>query len=65
MKGNKPRYSLMMFSRSKHTILTPKELVDEDHPLLFRPFDYMGLLQFYTEDVTRMGFCTIKDYCGN
>ncbi|KAJ8433493.1 hypothetical protein Cgig2_018027 [Carnegiea gigantea] len=64
MKGNKPRYSVALFSRSKDTIETPKELVDDEHPLLFKPFDYMRLLKFYTEDVTRMAFCTIRDYCG-
>ncbi|KAL2926298.1 putative 2-oxoglutarate-dependent dioxygenase AOP1.2 [Bienertia sinuspersici] len=64
MKGDKARYSFAMFSTTKDTIQTPIELVDEDHPLQFKPFDYMGLLQFYTEDVTRMAVCTIKDYCG-
>lgn len=64
MKGDKPRYSFALFSTTKDTIETPKELVDDEHPLQFKPFDYMGLLQFYTEDVSRMAVCTIKDYCG-
>lgn len=64
MKGEKPRYSLALFSTTKDKIQVPKELVDEEHPLHFKPFDYMGLLRFYTEDVNRMAVCTIKDYCG-
>ncbi|CAO2813374.1 unnamed protein product [Amaranthus hypochondriacus] len=64
IKGEKPRYSFALFSTTKDTIETPKELVDDDHPLQFKPFDYTGLLRFYTEDVTRMAVCTIKDYCG-
>ncbi|KAL9247370.1 hypothetical protein vseg_020811 [Gypsophila vaccaria] len=64
MKGEKPRYSLALFSTSKDTIETPNEMVDDEHPLQFKPFDYMGLLRFYTEDVSRMAICTIKDYCG-
>lgn len=50
MKGNKERYSLALFSFSGETIETPKELVDEAHPLLFQPFENMDLLRLYSLD---------------
>ncbi|XVF86720.1 hypothetical protein PTKIN_Ptkin18bG0064700 [Pterospermum kingtungense] len=49
-KENKERYSLALFSFSDETIETPKELVDEVHPLLFQPFENMDLLRLYSLD---------------
>ncbi|XP_038713292.1 probable 2-oxoglutarate-dependent dioxygenase AOP1 [Tripterygium wilfordii] len=45
--GNEDRYSVALFSMPKegYIIRIPEELVDEDHPLHFKPFDmakYMG-----------------------
>ncbi|MCL7043139.1 hypothetical protein MKW94_010685 [Papaver nudicaule] len=49
MQGEKDRYSYAFFSAPKGgaPVETPKELVDDDHPLLFRPFDYMDFLRYY------------------
>ncbi|XVF24887.1 hypothetical protein REPUB_Repub13aG0166200 [Reevesia pubescens] len=49
-KAKKERYSLALFSFSGETIQTPEELVDETHPLLFKPFDNMDLLRLYSLD---------------
>ncbi|CAL1358368.1 unnamed protein product [Linum trigynum] len=40
--GNKPRYSIGLFSRTKtgYVIKAPEELIDQYHPLLFTPFEY-------------------------
>ncbi|XP_022777201.1 2-oxoglutarate-dependent dioxygenase AOP3-like [Durio zibethinus] len=48
--AKKERYSLALFSFSGETIVTPEELVDEAHPLLFKPFDNMDLLRLYSLD---------------
>ncbi|MCL7045737.1 hypothetical protein MKW94_013065 [Papaver nudicaule] len=49
MQGAKDRYSYAFFSAPKEgaPVEIPKELVDNDHPLLFRPFDYMDFLRYY------------------
>ncbi|XVE52008.1 hypothetical protein DITRI_Ditri02bG0085800 [Diplodiscus trichospermus] len=49
-KGKKERYSLALFSFSGETIKTPEELVDEAHPLLFKPFENMDLIRLYSLD---------------
>ncbi|KAG5621027.1 hypothetical protein H5410_006245 [Solanum commersonii] len=48
MARESDRYSIQLFSLSKpgHFIEAPKELVDEEHPLLFKPFEILGLFEF-------------------
>ncbi|KAI3983669.1 hypothetical protein MKX01_001073 [Papaver californicum] len=47
VKGEKDRYSYGLFACLKGvTVETPKELVDEDHPLLFRPFNCRDYIQY-------------------
>ncbi|MCE0481656.1 hypothetical protein HAX54_039547 [Datura stramonium] len=65
MKGNKTRYSVGLFSIPKdgYKIEAPQELVDEEHPLLFKPFDYFEFIDFcYTEEGIRCE-SPIKAYC--
>ncbi|XVF86719.1 hypothetical protein PTKIN_Ptkin18bG0064600 [Pterospermum kingtungense] len=50
VEAKRDRYSLALFSFSGETIRTPEELVDEAHPLLFKPFDNMDLLRLYSLD---------------
>ncbi|KAK8664304.1 hypothetical protein V6N13_084101 [Hibiscus sabdariffa] len=49
-EAEKERYSLAFFSFSGETIQTPKELVDEAHPQLYKPFQNMDLLRLYSLD---------------
>lgn len=46
--GNQTRYSLILGCRPKDEILfqAPKELVDEEHPLRFRPYRYPEYIRF-------------------
>lgn len=48
MSGDKERFSCGLFSVPKDimTIEVPPELVDEDHPLIFRPFKYPDYVSF-------------------
>ncbi|KAJ8637693.1 hypothetical protein MRB53_011960 [Persea americana] len=48
MSGVKERFSCGLFSipNEEMTIEVPPELVDKDHPLLFRPFKYMDYVSF-------------------
>ncbi|XP_056162118.1 2-oxoglutarate-dependent dioxygenase AOP2-like [Syzygium oleosum] len=47
MSGHEPRYCMGLFSSVQGTIQCPDELVDDQHPLLFKPFDIAGLSRIY------------------
>ncbi|CAN8288186.1 unnamed protein product [Cochlearia groenlandica] len=64
MSGEKDRYSLGMFSLNNGTLQVPQELVDQQHPLKYNPFDHLGLLRFYRTDKGYKSECPIKAYCG-
>ncbi|XP_073147339.1 probable 2-oxoglutarate-dependent dioxygenase AOP1 [Henckelia pumila] len=66
MTGNIALYSLSLFSVPKegYIIKTPKEMVDDEHPLQFRPFDYAKYLQFYNSSAGRRSLVPLKAYCG-
>ncbi|OVA20269.1 Oxoglutarate/iron-dependent dioxygenase [Macleaya cordata] len=53
MRGEKERYSYALFASPKNeaVVEAPKELVDEEHPLLFRPFKNMDFLRFYYSNI--------------
>jgi len=66
MSGNKARYSAGLFSIPKagYIVKAPEEMVDEEHPLLFKPFDHVEFLAFYyTEEGQRVP-AALKTYCG-
>lgn len=53
MSGNEARYSTDLFSVSKGAskggsiIKAPEELVGEEHPFNFKPFDHFEFLKYY------------------
>ncbi|KAI9084641.1 hypothetical protein K1719_033423 [Acacia pycnantha] len=66
MTGNEARYSAGLFSIPKggYMIKAPEELVDEEHRLLYKPFDHVEFLKYYyTEEAQRQKFA-LKAYCG-
>ncbi|XP_021298679.1 probable 2-oxoglutarate-dependent dioxygenase AOP1 [Herrania umbratica] len=66
MSGDKARYSIGLFSIPKggYTIKAPDELVDEAHPLLFKPFDHVQFLGFYYTEAGQKAESALKVYCG-
>ncbi|XAR63237.1 hypothetical protein NMG60_11023109 [Bertholletia excelsa] len=64
MRGNKPRYSVAMFSFHVGTIDIPQELVDDHHPLQFKSFDHFGLLRFFAANISRIAESSARAYCG-
>ncbi|RZC90508.1 hypothetical protein C5167_029641 [Papaver somniferum] len=48
VKGEKDRYSYGLFACLKEGVIveTPKDLVDKDHPLLYRSFNYRDYIQY-------------------
>ncbi|KAL7601508.1 probable 2-oxoglutarate-dependent dioxygenase AOP1.2 [Lactuca sativa] len=66
MSGDKARYSLGLFSIPKagYVVKSPKEVVDDEHPLLFKPFDHVEFLQFYYTEAGQRAQSALKTYCG-
>ncbi|KAM3308125.1 putative 2-oxoglutarate-dependent dioxygenase AOP1 [Capsicum chacoense] len=66
MKGNEARYSVGLFSIPKagYMIKAPEELVDDDHPLLFKPFDHVEFLAFYYTEEGQRCASALNTYCG-
>ncbi|KAB2065435.1 hypothetical protein ES319_A09G088700v1 [Gossypium barbadense] len=65
MKGNEPRYSFGLFSNPKkgYIIKAPEELVDEEHPLMFKPFDFHDFLRFFHFDAARKSQSAFHTFC--
>ncbi|CAK9310439.1 unnamed protein product [Citrullus colocynthis] len=63
IRGNEDRYSLAMFGFSNGIVEVPKELVDQDHPLRYKPFDHIGLLHFFRSKEGFNSKSPLKDYC--
>jgi len=66
MTGSMARYSVGLFSIPKagYIIKAPEELVDEEHPLLFKPFDHVEFLGFYYTEAGQQAKSALKTYCG-
>ncbi|XP_059636056.1 probable 2-oxoglutarate-dependent dioxygenase AOP1 [Cornus florida] len=64
MSGNEVRYSIGLFEFNKGIMQVPEELVDDEHPRQFKPFNHFGLLDFYYIDPLNRGECMAKAYCG-
>jgi isopenicillin N synthase-like dioxygenase len=65
MRGSEERYSLGLFSFIRDlTIQIPKELVDDEHPIQFKPFEHYKYLDFYHSKEGMKAHCPIRAYCG-
>ncbi|PHT46108.1 hypothetical protein CQW23_15266 [Capsicum baccatum] len=67
MTGNEERYSVGLFSipnKVGYMIQAPQDLVDEEHPLHYKPFDHLEFLaSCYSEEGIRCEY-PLKNYCG-
>ncbi|OIT02235.1 PREDICTED: probable 2-oxoglutarate-dependent dioxygenase AOP1.2 [Nicotiana attenuata] len=66
MVGNKDRFSLQLFSAPNvfYKIEAPKELVDDEHPLLFKPYDLLGYAQYIAIRANQGVPNVLKSFCG-
>lgn len=65
MSGKKERYSLGLFAFVRDLkIEVPEELVDEEHPLQFKPFDHYKLVHFIYSDEGKRSKSPIRAFCG-
>ncbi|OUZ99652.1 Oxoglutarate/iron-dependent dioxygenase [Macleaya cordata] len=64
MRGSKERYSYALFAEPKMeaVVEVPMELVDKDHPLLFRPFQHKDFLRFFYSN--RGADNSLEDFAG-
>ncbi|KAJ0744232.1 putative oxoglutarate/iron-dependent dioxygenase, non-heme dioxygenase domain-containing protein [Helianthus annuus] len=66
MNGDKDRYSIGFFSvpKSNKIIKAPDEMVDEEHPLFFKPFDYGEFFKFFLKKENINDKYALEKYCG-
>ncbi|PIA65341.1 hypothetical protein AQUCO_00100665v1 [Aquilegia coerulea] len=64
MIGDDVRYSTALFSHSKGMVQTPEEMVDEEHPLLYKPFDHCAYHAFALTKEAQKFDSQIKGFCG-
>lgn len=65
--GDQARYSIALFSSPKpgHVIQAPEEMVDEENPLLFKPFEFTEYLDFaFNFEAGPATISALKDFCG-
>ncbi|KAK6148930.1 hypothetical protein DH2020_016455 [Rehmannia glutinosa] len=59
------RYSIAQFSfMEKNMVQTPQELIDDDHPMRYKPFDHLKYLEFFSRKENRSLESAIRTYCG-
>ncbi|KAK4756604.1 hypothetical protein SAY87_006731 [Trapa incisa] len=62
---NQVRYSLGVFSYQRGVIKTPDELINEEHPQQYKPFNHIDFLCYYDSSKGReKAESLIKTYCG-
>ncbi|KAJ6701021.1 hypothetical protein OIU74_012381 [Salix koriyanagi] len=68
MSGSEARYSAGLFSffEAGYKTKTPEDMIDENHPLLYKPFDYVEFLKFFEgwAPTAKPNECALKAYCG-
>jgi isopenicillin N synthase-like dioxygenase len=61
---NETRHSLGLFAFNEGMISVPEELVDEEHPLQYRPLNILEYVKAQKIQVGHGGRLSVKAYCG-
>ncbi|VVB16803.1 unnamed protein product [Arabis nemorensis] len=66
MTGTTTRYSLALLSVPKvgHLLSSPDELVNEEHPRLYKPYEFYEFLTFFNRDPSQNSLSALHTYCG-
>ncbi|KAI4331220.1 hypothetical protein MLD38_029426 [Melastoma candidum] len=65
VREEKTRYSVGTFSYQTGNIETPEELIDEQHPRQYKPFNHVDFLCYYDSKTNpNKAESLIKSYCG-
>lgn len=62
--GDKAKYSVGQFLFSNATMEVPPELVDDENPLKFKPFNHLEFLKYCKEGGQTTLKSAIETYCG-
>ncbi|KAI3789693.1 hypothetical protein L2E82_02496 [Cichorium intybus] len=62
--GRDTRYTIALFSFLSKKVEVPDELVDDEYPLKFKPFEHVDLLNFYVTENGRKSQNILQDFCG-
>lgn len=62
-KENKIFHRIVLDSKIRYIIESPKQLVDEKHPRVFKPFTYVDLIAFYLIEARRRAQSALRAYC--
>lgn len=61
--GTNTRCSAELFFAPKDDVMyAPEEVVDDEHPRLFKPIDYEAYFQFSTEGTGRRDLSALRTY---
>ncbi|KAK3010868.1 hypothetical protein RJ639_012086 [Escallonia herrerae] len=63
MRGTEDKYTIALFSFMSGMVETPEELVDNQHPLRFKPFNHYGYLRYCGAEGMKYKH-PIQFYCG-
>ncbi|CAN1302872.1 Probable 2-oxoglutarate-dependent dioxygenase AOP1.2 [Linum perenne] len=66
MSNSVGRYSLGLFVVPKdgYIIQSPEEMVDEEHPRLFKPYDFVDFFKFYDTKAGQKSPDALREFCG-
>ncbi|KAL7600964.1 probable 2-oxoglutarate-dependent dioxygenase AOP1 [Lactuca sativa] len=66
MSGDKNRFSIGFFSVPKwgKILKAPEEMVDDEHPILFKPFDFGEFMKFFSRKENVNDKFGLEKYCG-
>ncbi|KAJ1404161.1 Oxoglutarate/iron-dependent dioxygenase [Sesbania bispinosa] len=64
MNSKVDRYSVGLLSYAGKVMEPQEELVDEEHPLCYKPFDHYGYLRFFLTEEAVKSASRIKAFCG-
>lgn len=64
MNAKETRYSMGLFTFNSKMVYIPEEVVDEQHPLRYKPFDHSEYLHFFDKEKIKESDLRVKAYCG-
>ncbi|KAL1565080.1 putative 2-oxoglutarate-dependent dioxygenase AOP1 [Salvia divinorum] len=64
INGNETRYTAALFSFLSKTVEAPEELIDDEHPLKYKPFAHVDLLKFFDTERGLRSQDILQDFCG-
>ncbi|KAK6787480.1 hypothetical protein RDI58_016005 [Solanum bulbocastanum] len=66
INGSETRYTIGLFTflKDDKIIEVAEELIDEEHPLKFKPFVHLDLIKFFDTEHGRRSQNLVEDFCG-